>query len=205
MAEWGTDMLFRLAGRLGQVLSPRPASAEVIKADEGTYTLTGEDVERFRALIGTMMRSRYRATPEPTPSAVAPAPAAKTPEPAKPAKPQASFPDAYWNAIIEDVIRTRGPSDELPTPNPHDPPEVRAVDEMYERLSAVEWLLQQPRGRETGLESDALLDYYDRLQSQYRDVLETYRERYPEEYEREQREQGNAVPAEVPYGRVLRR
>ena len=164
MAEWGTDMLFRLAGRLGQVLSPRPASAEVIKADEGTYTLTGEDVERFRALIGNMMRSRYRATPEPATSS---APAAETPETpetpesAKPAKPQASFPDAYWNAIIEDMLRTRGPSDALPPPNQHDPPEVREL--------------------------------YARLQTQYRDALQTYRERYPEEYEREQeREQEEA-------------
>src|SRR6266446_10344874 len=66
MAETQGSMIYQFLRRLLSQLGPREASAEVIKADEGTRTITGEeDIAQFRAIIKRMMDQALQQAPTP--------------------------------------------------------------------------------------------------------------------------------------------
>ncbi len=65
MAEAQGSLIYQFLRRLLSQLGPREASAEVIKADEGTRTIKGEeDIAQFKAIIKRMMDETLRQRPQ---------------------------------------------------------------------------------------------------------------------------------------------
>lgn len=65
MAEPQPSLTYQFLRRLLSQLGPREASAEIIKADEGTRTIKGEeDIAAFRALIKRMIDEAVSRAPQ---------------------------------------------------------------------------------------------------------------------------------------------
>ncbi len=209
MAEAQGSMIYQFLRRLLSQLGPREASAEVIKADEGTRTITGEeDIAQFRAIIKRMMDEALRDAPS-ADRPQAPEQERSTENLSQKEKEDRQNEDdaweevdrmyeeehgyhpnetRYWHAELQkEVQRLRGQGDS-PMPDPNDLPEEAEVGRLHEQRRILEQLMKryQPKNPLQDQSYQSLIDFWDQTMQEHKRAFDTYKTRYPERYDREQ-------------------
>src|SRR6266481_5255162 len=211
MAEAQGSLIYQFLRRLLGQLGPREASAEVIKADEGTRTIKGEeDIAQFRAIIKRMMDEALRDAPS--------AARSKAPEQERSAEGQQSsgYTSAelqardeaeddrddeyeqehgyrpedtrYWRDEMQRQVTRIRESGEGPVADESQVTEEEDVGRLHEQRRVLEQLMKQymPTNPSQDASYQSLIDFWDQTIQEHKRALETYRTRYPARYDREQ-------------------
>jgi len=211
MAETPSPMIYQFLRRLLSQLGPREASAEVIKADEGTRTIKGEeDIAQFRAIIKRMMDQALQKSPQQAQQKNAEDKATDSSGSASSyaGKELQARDDAeedladdyekehgyrpeetvYWHDEMQREVKRLRAAGESPLPDPSEAPEIAAVGRLHEQRRILEQLMKQyqPANPQQDKSYQSLIDFWDQTMQEHKRAFDLYRAKYPEHYDREQ-------------------
>lgn len=226
MADPQPSTIYQFLQRLLSSLGPRSASAEVIKADEGTRTIKGEeDIAQFRAIVKQMMEETLRDRP----ASVDPKIKANEEEMLRREKlSQKENEDLqnqddaeevlaqdfekehgyttedykYWREELERESSKAASRMELPMPDLDDPAEAQEVGRLHQQSRMLSELMKQyqPTNASQNKSYQALIDFWDQTVQEHRRALDTYKSKYPEAYARDQQDTSGDIPTPLEPG-----